>query len=108
MKQKLTETMANNHNIPTVGEWELDLLTRLRVQRERREHARTQILLEADLLIDMAQGIMATAHPQPLAAHNMLWALQHRMSILRIEWIGLDNDEEYDMGLEQCIWARCR
>jgi hypothetical protein len=100
--------VANNQNIPTVGEWELDLLTRLRVQRERREHARTQILLEADLLINMAQGIISTSHPQHVAAHNMLWALQRRMEILRMEWIGLDHDEEHDLGLELCIWARCR
>ncbi|OQE13723.1 hypothetical protein PENFLA_c044G01223 [Penicillium flavigenum] len=98
MKQKLTETMANTHNIPTVGEWELDLLTRLRVQREKREHARTQILLKADLLINVAQGVIATAHPQHVVAHNLLWALQERMEILRMEWV----------GLERSIWARCR
>ncbi|KZN94411.1 hypothetical protein EN45_046080 [Penicillium chrysogenum] len=79
--------MANNRNIPTVGEWELDLLTRLRVQREEREQARGQILSEFRLLVGMTQAIIATAHPQDVAAQNMLWELHGRAEILRMEWI---------------------
>ncbi|KAJ5245609.1 hypothetical protein N7489_005705 [Penicillium chrysogenum] len=86
--------VASNRNISTIGEWELDLLTRLRVQREQREHAREQILewemdflthifAEANEIINMVQGIMATAHPQNVQAQNMLFALQQRLLSLR-------------------------
>ncbi|KAJ5858463.1 hypothetical protein N7534_003740 [Penicillium rubens] len=88
MKQKLTREVANNRNIPTVGEWELDLLTRLRVQREEREQAQGQIQSEFRLLVGMTQAIIATAHPQDVAAQNMLWELHGRAEILRMEWIG--------------------
>ncbi|CAP83092.1 hypothetical protein PCH_Pc15g02060 [Penicillium rubens Wisconsin 54-1255] len=82
-----SKEVANNRNIPTVGEWELDLLTRLRVQREEREQARGQILSEFRLLVGMTQAIIATAHPQDVAAQNMLWELHGRAEILRMEWI---------------------
>ncbi|KAJ6191519.1 hypothetical protein N7519_001540 [Penicillium mononematosum] len=55
----------------------------------------------------IVSSIIATTHPQHVAAQNMLWALQHRMEILRMEWIGLELDKEHDLGLERSIWARC-
>lgn len=54
-------------------------------------------ILEGDISL-IVYSIIATAHSQHFAAQNMLWALQHRMDILRMEWI----------GLERSIWARCR
>jgi hypothetical protein len=60
--------------------FELDLLTRLRVQREEREQAQGQIQSEFGLLIGMTQAIIATAHPQDVAAQNMLWELHGRDS----------------------------
>lgn len=86
----------------------MDFLTRLRIQRDQREHDRTEILAEANMIINMAQGIIATAHPQHVLAQNMLFALQQRMQILRVELLELEGREEYDMALEQSIWARTR
>lgn len=60
------------------------------------------------MIINMAQGIIATAHPQHVLAQNMLFALQQRMQILRVELLELEGREEYDMALEQSIWARTR
>ncbi|KAJ5858462.1 hypothetical protein N7534_003739 [Penicillium rubens] len=56
----------------------------------------------------MAQGIMATAHPQNVQAQNMLFALQQRLLSLRREFLELDWVEEYDMELERSIFARAR
>ncbi|KAJ6191518.1 hypothetical protein N7519_001539 [Penicillium mononematosum] len=56
----------------------------------------------------MAQGIIATAHPQHAPAQDMLFALQQRMLILRAELLELERRDEYDMELEQCIWVRTR
>lgn len=100
--------VSNNNRIPTIGEWEMDFLTRLRIRRDQRDHDRADIFAEANEIINMAQGIMATAHPQNVQAQNMLFALQQRLLILRREFLELDWVEEYDMELERPIWARAR
>ncbi|KAJ5858464.1 hypothetical protein N7534_003741 [Penicillium rubens] len=100
--------VSNNNRIPTIGEWEMDFLTRLRIRRDQRDHNRADIFAEANEIINMAQGIIATAYPQNVQAQNMLFALQQRLLILRREFLELDWVEEYDMELERSIWARAR
>jgi hypothetical protein len=108
LKHEANKVEVTNNRIPTIGDWEMDFLTRLRIRRDHREHDRAQIFIEVRDITNMAQHTMATAHPQNLQAHHTLFALQQRLVTLRAEFLELDWLEEYDMELERSIFARAR
>lgn len=83
LKHEANKVEVTNNRIPTIGDWEMDFLTRLRIRRDHREHDRAQIFIEVRDITNMAQHIMATAHPQNVQAQNMLFALQQRLLSLR-------------------------